>query len=81
MLTQSSLYLSVSKNKAPDYVHDILLNVDYEFIAYEGAKHSFTNPDADMFGEKFGLPLAYNAEVDKQSWAKMQAFFKSLWEK
>ncbi len=51
---------------------------DYTFINYPGAKHSFTNPAADANGEKFGLPLAYNAEADADSWAEMQAFFQSL---
>ena len=51
---------------------------DYTFINYPGARHSFTNPGADQFGEKFGLPLAYDAEADADSWAEMQAFFQSL---
>ena len=51
---------------------------DYTFINYPGAKHSFTNPDADAFGEKFGLPLAYNAAADADSWAEMQAFLQSV---
>jgi dienelactone hydrolase len=51
---------------------------DYTFINYPGARHSFTNPGADAFGERFGLPLAYNAEADADSWAEMQAFFQSL---
>ena len=51
---------------------------DYTFINYPGARHSFTNPGADAFGERFGLPLAYNAEADADSWAEMQAFFRSL---
>jgi dienelactone hydrolase len=51
---------------------------DYTFINYPGAKHSFTNPGADVLGEKFGLPLAYNAEADADSWAAMQAFFQSV---
>jgi len=51
---------------------------DYTFINYPGARHSFTNPDADAFGERFGLPLAYDAEADADSWAEMQAFFQSL---
>ena len=29
--------------------------VDYRFIAYEGAVHSFTNPDADRYAKEFGL--------------------------
>jgi dienelactone hydrolase len=51
---------------------------DYTFINYPGAVHSFTNPEADTFGERFGLPLAYNAEADADSWAEMQAFFQSV---
>jgi dienelactone hydrolase len=50
---------------------------DYTFINYPGVKHSFTNPDADALGEKFGLPLAYDAAADADSWAQMQAFFRS----
>lgn len=49
---------------------------DYQFINYEGAKHSFTSKEADANGEKFGLPLAYNAAADEQSWAAMQALFE-----
>jgi dienelactone hydrolase len=51
---------------------------DYTFINYPGAKHSFTNPDADMLGKKFGLPLAYNAAADAESWAEMETFLQSL---
>ena len=54
---------------------------DFQFISYERAMHSFTNPDADTFGEKFKLPLAYNADADKKSWADMQKFFKTIFEK
>jgi dienelactone hydrolase len=52
--------------------------VDFEFINYPGAKHSFTNPGANVVGEKFGLPLEYNAEADKSSWQKMQEFLDSI---
>ncbi len=52
--------------------------VNYEFINYKGAKHSFTNPRADVLGKKFNLPLQYNAKADKESWAKMQQFFKQI---
>ena len=53
--------------------------VDFEFIDYPGAKHSFTSPEANTYGEKFGLPLEYNAEADKASWEKMQQFLDSLY--
>ena len=51
-------------------------NVAYEFVNYPGAKHGFTNPDADLFGQKFNMPLAYNAEADKQSWSAWLSFLK-----
>jgi len=51
---------------------------DFEFVNYPGAKHSFTNPEADSFGKQFNLPLQYNAAVDKKSWQRMQQFFKTI---
>jgi len=48
---------------------------DYKVIVYPGAKHAFTNPDAD----KAGMPqLAYNADADKKSFAAMLEFFKTV---
>ena len=52
--------------------------VDYQLHSYPDVKHSFTNPDADMFGEKFGMPLAYDQAADADSWARMQEFLDSL---
>ncbi len=48
---------------------------DYEFINYEGAKHSFTNPEATRRGQEFELPLEYNEEVDRKSWMAMKELF------
>ena len=50
----------------------------YQFVNYPGAKHSFTNLDADKYGKQFNLPLEYNAKADQESWAEMQKFFKTL---
>jgi dienelactone hydrolase len=55
--------------------------VDFLFIAYEGAKHSFTNPEADEYSKKFGIPIAYNKTADEKSWADMQQFFKRIFAK
>lgn len=52
--------------------------VDFQFISYPGAKHSFTNPEADQYAKQFGMPIAYNADADKKSWKDMQAFFKKI---
>jgi dienelactone hydrolase len=55
--------------------------VDYRFIVYPGAMHSFTNPDATAYGKKFNLPLAYNKMADKESWSEMKKFFKEIFKK
>jgi dienelactone hydrolase len=52
--------------------------VDYEFIDYPGAVHSFTSKAADAAGKEFNLPLAYNAEADADSWQRMLAFFGEI---
>ena len=44
---------------------------DYEFINYPGVKHGFTNPKADDFAKQYNMPLAYNADADKDSWKRM----------
>jgi dienelactone hydrolase len=50
--------------------------VNYAFTSYPGAKHSFTNPGADVFGKKFELPLAYNEAADRQSWEALEQALK-----
>jgi dienelactone hydrolase len=50
-------------------------NVDYQFIAYSGAVHSFTNPNS---GNDPSRGVAYNAEADRRSWEHMRLFFAEL---
>ena len=52
--------------------------VDDSFVAYEGAKHAFTNPGATVKGEEFGIPLAYDEAADAASWKAMQQFFDEV---
>jgi dienelactone hydrolase len=49
--------------------------LDWQLIIYGGAKHSFTNPDADKAGME---ALGYNKSADQRSWAEMQVFFKEI---
>jgi len=51
---------------------------DVKIISYPGAVHSFTNPDATALGKKFNLPLAYNANADKDSWNDMKKFLAEI---
>jgi len=55
--------------------------VDYRFISYPGALHAFTNPEATEAGQKFNLPLAYNAEADRESKAEAAQFFQDVFKK
>jgi dienelactone hydrolase len=48
------------------------------FISYPGAVHSFTNPDADEYGKKFNIPVAYNAEADGKSWEELKTFLTQI---
>ncbi|MEO9892744.1 dienelactone hydrolase family protein [Aurantibacter sp.] len=48
------------------------IGANYEYIAYPGVKHGYSSKAADAYGEKFNLPLAYDAEADKKSWASLQ---------
>lgn len=50
----------------------------YTFKAYEGATHAFTNPNATAVGEKFKIPIAYNAAADTASWKDMKDFFNTI---
>lgn len=52
--------------------------VDYRFVAYEGATHAFTNPEADRLAQKFDMPIGYHAEADRRSWEEMKAFLASV---
>ena len=48
---------------------------DYRIVEYPGAVHAFTNPEATALGEKFKLPLKYDANADQQSKAEAAKLF------
>lgn len=50
----------------------------FRVVNYPGVKHSFTNPEADEFGRRFEMPLAYDAAADKDSWAQTEVFLKTI---
>ncbi len=54
------------------------IGAKYEYFSYPGVKHSFTSKEADANGEKFQLPLAYDAEADQKSWASLQQLFEEV---
>jgi dienelactone hydrolase len=48
---------------------------DYRVIEYAGAVHAFTNPEATELGQKFNLPLQYDAQADREAKAEALKFF------
>ena len=50
-------------------------NADAKVIQYPGAKHSFTNPDADKLKME---GVGYNKSADEKSWRDMLAFFAEI---
>lgn len=51
------------------------IGADYTFKAYADATHAFTNPKATETGQRFNMPIRYNAAADTASWKDMQEFF------
>lgn len=49
----------------------------YKVIIYPDAKHAFSSPKADDYAAKFHLPVAYNAEADRASWADFLSELKT----
>lgn len=57
------------------------VGADYKYVAYEGAVHAFTSPDADSLGKKFNLPLAYQEKADKASWEELKQLLSRVFGK
>ena len=49
--------------------------VKFEFVAYPGAVHAFSQKGA---GNDPSKGAAYNAKADADSWIKMRAFLKEI---
>ena len=54
------------------------IKADFTYREYPGATHAFTNPDATALGQKFNIPIAYNAAADTASWKEMRTFFDRI---
>jgi dienelactone hydrolase len=70
----------------PEHVEAFKAEMDaagatYAYIAYPGAVHSFTNPEATERGREFGMPLRYDAQAEQDSWRRMQLLFNRAFSK
>lgn len=54
------------------------IGAKYVFRGYDSATHAFTNPGATAMGEKFNIPIRYNAAADSASWEDMKEFLKRI---
>ena len=54
---------------------------NYKVIEYPGAVHAFTNPEATALGQKFNLPLRYDAKANEQAKAEALKFFAEVFRK
>ncbi len=72
----------VSQKDIDNFKHQLdSIGANYSFKVYPNATHAFTNPNATKTGKEFNMPIAYNAEADKNSWNDMKDFFKDLFSK
>lgn len=77
---------AADKSVTPEQIENFKTEMDsagvhYTFVNYEGATHTFTNPEADSIGKKFNMPIAYNEKADKESWQEMVNLFKQIFGK
>jgi dienelactone hydrolase len=54
------------------------IGASYTFKSYANATHAFTNPGATAMGEKFKIPIRYDAAADTASWNDMKQFFITI---
>ena len=58
----------VSADSITEFKKEMSLGgVDFKFVNYPGAVHAFTNPEATEKGQKYNLPLRYDAQADRQA--------------
>ena len=77
LLLHGGLDPLVTKDQVDAFLNSLnQQKLNYEFIVYSGAVHSFTNPDADKFHSAGMQGVGYNPEVARQAWHQMQEFFQ-----
>lgn len=53
------------------------VGANWQLVQLPGALHGFSNPQASVNGEKYGLPLRHDALADQASWAHMQLVLRA----
>lgn len=52
--------------------------VDLTLVSFPGVLHSFTNPGADEFAERFGMPVGYDQSAATRSWQGALRFYEEI---
>lgn len=52
--------------------------VELTLVSYPGARHSFTNPEADRIAEEFNMPIGYDEEAAQHSWNGTLRFYEDI---
>lgn len=52
------------------------VGIEVNVTSYPGVQHSFTVPGATERGQELGMPFAYDAHADTDSWRRTVAFLK-----
>jgi dienelactone hydrolase len=55
--------------------------VEHELVEVPGAKHGFMVEAATERGKKYGLPLAHDAQAERDAWERMRKLFARVLEK
>jgi dienelactone hydrolase len=48
-------------------------DASFEVVSYPGVRHTFTDPAADDWARRYGLPLGYDRHADEDSWRRATA--------
>lgn len=51
---------------------------DLTLVSFPGVLHSFTNPEADRFAERFGMPVGYDEAAARRSWDGTLNFYREI---
>ena len=72
----------VSQKDVESFKHKLdSAGVENTLKIYPNATHAFSNPDATKTGKQFNMPIAYNADADRDSWNDMKTFFGKIFSK
>lgn len=69
----------VPADQVADFVREMQnAGTDLTLVSFPGVKHSFMNPAADTYAEKFDMPVAHDKEAATRSWQGTLDFYEEI---